>query len=81
MAEATMEHIRKGDPVSIPDATEPLVASRDEYNQRVWVMTAREYQEQLSGKLERGQEEPYLILPDRTLTRDFQHGFPDQGPG
>ena len=73
--------IKKGDAVSVPDATEPLVASRDEYNQRVWVMTAHEYREQQSGRLVRGQEEPYLILPDRTLIRDFQHGFPDQGPG
>jgi len=72
-----MAQIKKGDPVSVPDAPEPLVASRDEYNQRVWVMTAREYQDQLSGRLERGKEEPYLVAPDRTLIRDFQHGFPD----
>ena len=72
-----MEKIRKGDPISVPDAKEPLVASRDEYNQRVWVMTAKDYQDQASGRITRGKEEPYLILPDRTLIRDFQHGFPD----
>jgi hypothetical protein len=73
-----MSQIKKGDPISVPDATEPLVASRDEYNHRVWVMTLREYQEQESGRIVRGQEEPYLIQPDRTLIRDFQHGFPDE---
>ncbi|MGD1073515.1 MAG: hypothetical protein ABSB15_25670 [Bryobacteraceae bacterium] len=73
-----MAEIKKGDPISVPDAPEPLVASRDEYNQRVWVMTLREFQEQESGRIKRGHEEPYLILPDRTLVRDFQHGFPDE---
>ena len=73
--------IRKGDPVSVPDSTEPHVASRDEYNHRVWVMTAQEYQEQAAGKQARGKEEPYLVAPDRTLIRDFQHGFPDEGQG
>jgi hypothetical protein len=73
-----MPEIKKGDPISVPDATEPLVASRDEFNQRVWVMTLREYREQASGRLRRGKEEPYLIQPDRTLVRDFQHGFPDE---
>ncbi|HVW84576.1 MAG TPA: hypothetical protein VHB50_07835 [Bryobacteraceae bacterium] len=72
-----MAQIRKGDPVSVPDSTESMVASRDEYNSRVWVMTEREYRLQTQGGA-RGKEEPYLILPDRTLVRDYQHGFPDE---
>ncbi len=72
-----MSEIRKGDRLSLPEAPEPLVASRDEYNSRVWVMTEREYKLQNSPHGPRGKEEPYLILPDRTLVRDYQHGFPD----
>lgn len=73
-----MTKIQKGDPLNIPDATEPLVASRDEYNHRVYVMTRREYEAQSQPGGPRGKEEPYLILPDRTLIRDYQHGFPDE---
>ena len=73
----TMDKIRKGDHLSIKDATEPMVASRDEYRNRVWVMTERDYRTHSEPKSPRGQEEPYLILPDRTLVRDFQHGLPD----
>jgi hypothetical protein len=72
-----MEQIRKGDPLPINDATEPMVASRDEYRNRVWVMTAREYRLHSEPNSPRGEEQPYLILPDRTLVRDFQHGLPD----
>jgi hypothetical protein len=72
-----MNEIRKGDRLSLPEAPEPLVASRDEYNSRVWVMTEREYKLQNAPQGPRGKEEPYLILPDRTLVRDYQHGFPD----
>jgi hypothetical protein len=73
-----MARIRKGDPVSIPGATESMVASRDEYDRRVYVMTAREYALQNEPRGPRGKEEPYLILPDETLVRDYQHGFPDE---
>jgi hypothetical protein len=73
-----MAQIRKGDRLSIPDAPEPLVASRDEYNSRVYVMTTREYEAQSTPGGPRGHEEPYLVLPDRTLVRDYQHGFPDE---
>jgi len=73
----TMDKIRKGDHLSIKDATEPMVASRDEYRNRVWVMTERDYRTHSEPNSPRGQEEPYLILPDRTLVRDFQHGLPD----
>ena len=72
-----MSEIKKGDRVFPPEAAEPLVASRDEYNSRVWVMTEREYKLQNSAGAPRGKEEPYLILPDGSLTRDYQHGFPD----
>jgi hypothetical protein len=72
-----MEKIKKGDPVHISDATEPMVASRDEYRNRVWVMTAREYAAHSKPNSPSGKEEPYLVLPDRTLQRDFQHGLPD----
>jgi len=40
-------------------------------------MTAAEYELQTMLGGPRGKEEPYLILPDRTLMRDYQHGFPD----
>ena len=73
-----MTKIHKGDRLDIPDAPEPLVASRDEYNSRVYVMTLREYEAQSKPGNVRGKEEPYLILPDRTLVRDYQHGFPDE---
>jgi hypothetical protein len=73
-----MAQIKKGDTLAIPDAPEPLVASRDEYNSRVYVMTAREYEMQSRPGGPRGKEEPYLVLPDRTLVRDYQHGFPDE---
>ena len=72
-----MTQIKKGDILSIPNASEPLVASRDEYDRRVYVMSAREYELQSKPGGPRGNEEPYLILPDRTLVRDYQHGFPD----
>jgi len=73
-----MSKIQKGEPLDIPDSSEPLVASRDEYNSRVYVMTRREYEAQSKPGGPRGKEEPYLILPDRTLVRDYQHGFPDE---
>jgi len=73
-----MARIKKGDRLSIPDAAEPLVASRDEYDSRVYVMTLREFDVQSQPGGARGKEEPYLILPDRTLVRDYQHGFPDE---
>jgi hypothetical protein len=74
-----MDKIRKGSPVTIEGAKEPMVASRDEYLNRIWVMTEREYQKQTaSPAAPRGREEPYLVLPDRTLIRDYQHGFPDE---
>jgi len=73
----TMDKIRKGDRLSIKDATEPMVASRDEYRNRVWVMTEREYQLHIEPNSPAGDEEPYLVLPDGTLVRDFQHGLPD----
>jgi len=73
-----MARIKKGDRLFIPDAAEPLVASRDEYDSRVYVMTLREFDIQSKQGGARGKEEPYLILPDRTLVRDYQHGFPDQ---
>lgn len=73
-----MSKIQKGDRLDIPGASEPQVASRDEYNSRVYVMTLREYEAQSRPGAPRGQEEPYLIMPDRTLVRDYQHGFPDE---
>jgi len=75
-----MSRIKVGDRISVPDMAEPLVASRDEYNSRVYLMTAREYEIQSSPGGPRGREEPYLILPDGTLVRDYQHGFPDGQP-
>jgi len=72
-----MEKIRKGDPVKIEGASEPMVASRDEYLNRVWVMTATEYEKHSAPNSPRGDEEPYLVLPDGSLQRDFQHGLPD----
>jgi hypothetical protein len=74
-----MDKITKGTPVTVADAKEPMVASRDEYHNRVWIMTEREYRMQTENpQAPRGQEEPYLVLPDRSLIRDFQHGFPDE---
>lgn len=73
-----MDRIKKGDRLSIPGAAEPLVASRDEYDSRVYVMTLREFDVQSGKGGARGREEPYLVLPDRTLVRDYQHGFPDE---
>jgi len=68
--------IKKGDRLSIPGEPEQMIASRDEYDRRVWAMTEADYAAQ--GKPGyRAKEQPYLILPDRTLVRDFQHGFPD----
>lgn len=72
-----MEKIKKGDPLDIKDATEPMVASRDEYRNRVWVMPAREYHKHSAPNSPPGKEEPYLVLPDGSLVRDFQHGLPD----
>lgn len=72
-----MEKIKKGAPVNVPDATEPMVASRDEYLNRVWVVPAREYALHSAPNAPRGNEEPYLVLPDGSLMRDFQHGLPD----
>ena len=72
-----MEKIRKGDALKIDGAAEPMVASRDEYLNRVWVMTARDYAAHSAPEAPRGNEEPYLVLPDGTLMRDFQHGLPD----
>jgi hypothetical protein len=74
-----MEKITKGTHVQVDGATEPMVASRDEYQNRVWVMTEREYRKQSAApNAPRGREEPYLVLPDKTLMRDYQHGFPDE---
>ena len=72
-----MDRIRKGDLVEVSEAREPMVASRDEYDSRVWVMTEREYRSHSKPQSEQGREEPYLVLPDRTLIRDYQHGLPD----
>ena len=72
-----MDQIRKGDHVQVDGAAEPMVASRDEYDSRVWVMTEREYRVHSKPQSPQGREEPYLILPDRTLIRDYQHGLPD----
>lgn len=74
-----MDKIRKGDHVKIEGAGEPMVASRDEYLNRIWVMSEREYRQQsASPTAPRGKEEPYLVLPDKSLIRDYQHGFPDE---
>lgn len=73
-----MEQIKKGDRLAVPDATEPLVASRDEYDSRVWALTEQQYLAQNSPGTRAEKEQPYLVLPDRTLVRDFQHGFPDE---
>jgi hypothetical protein len=72
-----MEKIKKGDIVAVPDAKEPMVASRDEYLNRVWVMSASDYALHSAPTAPRGNEEPYLVLPDGSLLRDFQHGLPD----
>ena len=73
-----MKRIQKGDPVNVDGASEAMVASRDEYDSRIWVMSARDYQLQAATPdSRRGHEEPYLVLPDGSLMRDFQHGFPD----
>jgi hypothetical protein len=72
-----MTFIKKGDRVSVPDSPVPLVASRDEYNSRVFLMTEEDYKlHEMPGE-HRGKEEPYLILPDRTLMRHYEHGFSD----
>lgn len=73
-----MESIKKGDQLVVPDSTEPMIASRDEYNSRVWAMTAADYAMQGKPGAARANEEPYLILPDRTLMRHYEHGFSDQ---
>jgi hypothetical protein len=73
-----MSFIRKGDRVSVPDSAVPLVASRDEYNSRVFLMVEADYALHNQPGEHRGKEEPYLILPDRTLMRHFEHGFSDQ---
>jgi hypothetical protein len=73
-----MGNIKKGDKLVVPDSPEPLIASRDEYNSRVWAMTAHDYEMQDKPGAPRGKEEPYLILPDRTLMRHYEHGFSDQ---
>jgi hypothetical protein len=74
-----MDKIRKGDHVKVDGTNETMVASRDEYLNRVWVMSESEYQKQsASPNSPRGKEEPYLVLPDKTLVRDYQHGFPDE---
>lgn len=73
-----MESIKKGDQLVVPDSTEPMIASRDEYNSRVWAMTAADYAMQSKPGAPRANEEPYLILPDRTLMRHYEHGFSDQ---
>ncbi len=73
-----MDKITKGSVVHIEGATEPMVASRDEYLNRIWVMSERDYQKQSEPGAPRAQEEPYLVLPDKTLIRDYQHGFPDE---
>jgi hypothetical protein len=75
--ENKMEKIKKGDSVAVPDASEPMVASRDEYLNRVWVMSARDYELYSAPTAPRGNEEPYLVFPDGSLMRDFQHGLPD----
>lgn len=75
-----MGRIEKGAKVEVEGQTEPMVASRDEYDNRVWVMKEREYNLRSSASdAPPGQEEPYLVLPDGALIRDFQHGFPDDG--
>jgi len=73
-----MNPIKKGDKLAVPDSPEPMVASRDEYNSRVWAMTAHDYEMQNKPGAPRAKEEPYLILPDRTLMRHYEHGFSDQ---
>jgi hypothetical protein len=74
-----MDRIIKGTPVQVDGASEPMVASRDEYQNRIWVMTERDYRMQsASPDAPRGKEEPYLVLPDKSLIRDYQHGFPDE---
>ena len=74
-----MDKIRKGDRVKVDDTGEVMIASRDEYLNRVWVMTEAEYTKQTAAaNAPRGKEEPYLVLPDHTLVRDYQHGFPDE---
>ena len=37
-----MARIQKGDRLTVAGAPEPLVASRDEYNSRVYAMTVRD---------------------------------------
>jgi hypothetical protein len=73
-----MPTIKKGDKLIVPDSPEPLIASRDEYNNRVWAMTARDYEMQGKPGSPGAPEEPYLILPDRTLIRHYEHGFSDE---
>jgi len=73
-----MARIQKGDRLTVAGAPEPLVASRDEYNSRVYAMTVRDYEAQSAPGAPRGHEEPYLVLPDGGLIRDYQHGFPDE---
>ncbi len=73
-----MPFIKKGDRVSVPDSPVPLVASRDEYNSRVFLMTEEDYKAHETPGQHAGKEEPYLIFPDRTLMRHYEHGFSDQ---
>ena len=73
-----MKSIKKGDRLTVPDSPEPLIASRDEYNSRVWAMTVHDYEMQNKPGSPRGKEEPYLILPDGSLMRHYEHGFSDQ---
>jgi hypothetical protein len=66
-ADETVQY-KAGQTVRVPDATEPLVAARDSYNNRVWVV---------SPKDPTAEAVPYLIFPDGSLVREQQHGLPD----
>ncbi len=73
-----MKPIVRGDRVSVPDSPEPLIASRDEFNSRVFLMTEADFKLHETPGQHDVEEQPYLILPDRTLMRHYEHGFSDQ---
>ena len=74
----TTRTIRRGDRLTVADSPEPLIASRDEFNSRVWAMTVPDFEMQGKPGAPRSPEQPYLILPDGTLIRHYEHGFSDE---
>jgi len=68
---APVVQYRAGERVPAPDSTEPLVAARDSYSSRVWVVSERAAHDPSAEPV------PYLIFPDGSLVKEQQHGLPD----